>query len=82
MTTRRKFLTTGALAAGATALAAPATLRAQDTIKWRLQTYAGAALGAEVIQPAIEAFNEIAQGQMEIELYFADQLVPTGELFR
>ena len=81
MTTRRKFLTSGALAAGAT-LAAPATLRAQDTIKWRLQTYAGAALGAQVIQPAIEAFNTIAQGQMEIELYFSDQLVPTAELFR
>jgi TRAP-type mannitol/chloroaromatic compound transport system substrate-binding protein len=81
MTTRRKFLSTGALAAGAAALSAPPVL-AQETIKWRMQTYAGAALGAEVIQPAVEAFNTIAQGQMEIELYFADQLVPTSELFR
>lgn len=80
MTTRRKFLTTGALAAGAATLAAPA--RAQAPIKWRLQTYAGAALGEHVIKPAIDAFNEIAQGQMEIELFYADQLVPTGELFR
>ncbi len=79
-TSRRKFLTSGALAAGAATLAAPA--RAQSTIKWRLQTYAGPALGEHVIKPAIDAFNEMAGGQMEIELYYADQLVPTGELFR
>ena len=81
MTTRRKFLTTGALAAGATTLAAPAVL-GQAPIKWRLQTYAGAALGEQVVKPAIDAFNKIAAGQMEIELYYADQLVPTGELFQ
>jgi TRAP-type mannitol/chloroaromatic compound transport system substrate-binding protein len=80
MTTRRKFLTSGVIAAGASTLAAPAL--AQAPIKWRLQTYAGAALGAEVIKPAIDMFNEIAAGQMEIELYYADQLVPTGELFQ
>lgn len=80
-TTRRKFLAAGAAAGAATALAAPA-VRAQAPIKWRLQTYAGPALGEHVIKPAIDAFNEMAQGQMEIELYFADQLVPTGELFR
>ena len=79
-TSRRKFLTSGALAAGAATLAAPA--RAQSTIKWRLQTYAGPALGEHVIKPAIDAFNEMAGGQMEIELFYADQLVPTGELFR
>jgi len=81
MTTRRKFLTTGALAAGASTLAAPAVL-AQAPIKWRLQTYAGAALGEQVVKPAIDAFNRIAAGQMEIELFYADQLVPTGELFQ
>jgi TRAP-type mannitol/chloroaromatic compound transport system substrate-binding protein len=81
MTTRRKFLTTGALAAGATTLAAPAVL-GQAPIKWRLQTYAGAALGEQVVKPAIDNFNKIAAGQMEIELYYADQLVPTGELFQ
>lgn len=79
-TTRRKFLTAGA-AAGAASLAAPA-VNAQTPIKWRMQTYAGAALGAEVVAPAIEAFNEVADGQMEIELFFSDQLVPTAELFR
>jgi TRAP-type mannitol/chloroaromatic compound transport system substrate-binding protein len=81
MTTRRKFLTTGALG-GAAALAAPSVGRAQAPIKWRMQTYAGAALGEHVVKPAVDAFNEIAQGQMEIELYYSDQLVPTAELFQ
>ncbi|EKX56938.1 MULTISPECIES: TRAP transporter substrate-binding protein [Cereibacter] len=81
MTTRRKFITTGALA-GAASLAAPAVTRAQAPIKWRMQTYAGAALGEHVVKPAVEAFNTIAQGQMEIELYYSDQLVPTAELFQ
>ncbi len=82
MTTRRKFMTSGVLAAGAATLAAPNLARAQAPIKWRMQTYAGAALGAHVAKPAIEAFNAIAQGQMEIELFYSDQLVPTGELFQ
>ena len=80
MTTRRKFLTTAGVA-GAASLAAPA-VHAQTPIKWRLQTYAGPALAEHVIKPAIDSFNKIAEGQMEIELFFADQLVPTGELFR
>ena len=80
MTTRRKFLTTAGIA-GAGALAAPA-VHAQSIIKWRMQTYAGPALAAHVIKPAIDDFNKAAQGQMEIELFFADQLVPTSELFR
>jgi len=82
MTTRRTFLTSGAIAAGASALAAPAVLAQGAPIKWRMQTYAGAALGEHVCKPAIDSFNKIANGQMEIELYYADQLVPTGELFR
>ncbi len=81
MTTRRKFLTHGTLAAGASALAAPALAQGAP-LKWRMQTYAGAALGEHVCKPAVEAFNKIANGQMEIELYYADQLVPTAELFR
>lgn len=81
MTTRRKFLTHGAMAAGAASLAAPAVAQGAP-IKWRMQTYAGTALGEHVCKPAIDAFNKIANGQMEIELYYADQLVPTGELFR
>ena len=43
---------------------------------------AGPALAAHVIDPAIEMFNKIAGDRMQIELFYADQLVPTGELFR
>ena len=68
-------------ATGASALAAPAVL-GQTPIKWRLQTYAGVALAEHVIKPSIDAFNKVANGEMVIELYTADQLVPTGELFR
>ena len=84
MTTRRKFLkTAGAVTAtaGAAAVAAPA-VHGQSKITWRLQTYAGPALAEHVIKPSIDAFNKVANGEMEIELYFSDQLVPTGELFR
>ncbi|WP_127520062.1 TRAP transporter substrate-binding protein [Mesorhizobium sp. Z1-4] len=80
MTTRRTFIKGAALAAPATALAAPAI--AQSTIKWRMQTYAGAALAEHVVVPAINTFNKIAGDRMQIELFFADQLVPTGELFQ
>ncbi|GIX13291.1 MAG: C4-dicarboxylate ABC transporter [Paracoccaceae bacterium] len=85
LATRRAFLQRAGLgtaaAAGAT-LAAPAIVRAQAPIRWRLQTYSGAPLGAHVIKPQIDAFNAAANGEMEIELYYADQLVPTAELFR
>ncbi len=81
MTSRRKFIKTAGLG-GAAVLAAPATVKAQSTIKWRLQTYSGAPLGAHVIKPQIEAFNKAANGEMEIELFYSDQLVPTNELFR
>jgi TRAP-type mannitol/chloroaromatic compound transport system substrate-binding protein len=84
MTNRRQFLKKAGLtaaAAGPAMLAAP-HVKAQAPIRWRLQTYAGPALAEHVIKPAIDSFNKIAEGQMEIELYTADQLVPTGELFR
>ncbi len=86
MTNRRDFLKKAGLttvaAAGASTLAAPAVHAAGRPIKWRLQTYAGASLAQHVIKPSIDAFNKAANGEMEIELYYADQLVPTGELFR
>ena len=79
---RRAFLAgAGVATAGAAALAAPA-VRAQSKITWRLQTYAGAALAEHVVKGMVEDFNKAANGEMEIELFFADQLVPTGELFR
>jgi len=82
---RRDFLKKASIgtAAGvaATTISAP-YVKAQSTIKWRLQTYAGVALAEHVIKPSIDAFNKVANGEMVIELYTADQLVPTGELFR
>ncbi|WP_027589578.1 TRAP transporter substrate-binding protein [Pseudomonas sp. RL] len=83
MTTRRSFLTGASVLAGTAALGS-AHIYAQEPkkITWRLQTYAGPALGEHVIKPSIEAFNKAANGEMEIKLYYADQLVPTGELFR
>ncbi|HUF55746.1 MAG TPA: TRAP transporter substrate-binding protein [Thermohalobaculum sp.] len=82
---KREFLKTAGVAGtagvAATTLGAP-YVRAQSPIRWRLQTYAGPALAEHVIKPSIDAFNTAANGEMEIELYFADQLVPTGELFR
>ena len=93
---RRKFLAQAALAATATSTAlvagcgtkkegagGPAVQTAtKTTIKWRLQTYAGPALAEHVIKPSVSAFNQAANGEMVIELFFADQLVPTNELFR
>ena len=70
-----------AAAVGAAAFPAP-YVKGQSPIRWRLQTYAGPALAEHVIKPSIDAFNKVANGEMIIDLYFADQLVPTGELFR
>ncbi|WP_308916658.1 TRAP transporter substrate-binding protein [Jannaschia sp. LMIT008] len=80
-TTRRKILTTGALG-GAAALAAPGVARAQEPIRWRFQTYAGAALGEQVTKPIIDYINAASNGELQIELFYADQIVPTGELFQ
>jgi TRAP-type mannitol/chloroaromatic compound transport system substrate-binding protein len=77
----RKSILTGAGAVGATALATP-YVKAQAPIKWRLQTYAGPALAEHVCKTGVDAFNKAAHGEMEIEMYTADQLVPQGELFR
>ena len=79
---RRKFLKVAG-AGLATTLAGAPYVKAQSKgkIKWRLQTYAGAALGEHVIKKSIDEFNQIANGEMEVELYYADQLVPTSELF-
>ena len=85
LASRRAFLRRAGLGAGAAAastLAAPAVIAQNGPIRWRLQSYSGAPLGAHVIKPQIEAFNAAANGEMEIDLYYADQLVPTAELFR
>ena len=84
---RREFIKKAgigtAAAVAATTISAPYVHAAKKTtIKWRLQTYAGPALAAEVIKRSIDNFNKVADGEMVIELYNSDQLVPTGELFR
>src|SRR5690625_1186561 len=84
MIKRRDFLKNAgkASALGVAALGAPAVVKAQSPIRWRLQTYAGPALAEHVIKPSIDAFNKAANGEMHIDLYTADQLVPQPELFR
>jgi TRAP-type mannitol/chloroaromatic compound transport system substrate-binding protein len=84
---RRDFLKkagVGTVAAvAATAVKAPYVFAQSKTaIKWRLQTYAGPALAEHVCKPGIDAFNKAANGEMVIEMYNSDQLVPQGELFR
>ena len=60
----------GAAAVAATTVSAPFVHAAKKTtIKWRMQTYAGPALAEHVIKPSIDAFNNIANGEMIIELY-------------
>lgn len=78
---KKAGLTTAA-AAGATTLAAPYVKAQGAPIRWRLQTYSGPALAEHVIKNSIDAFNKAANGEMVIELYTADQLVPQGELIR
>ena len=83
VSSRRGFLKTAGAAGAVGAAAVAPAIRAQPKtkIKWRLQTYAGPALAEHVIKPSIESFNKVAGGEMEIELFVADQLVPTSELF-
>lgn len=54
----------------------------KEPIRWRLQSYAGSALNEHVAKNAIEEFNKAANGEMIIEVYSADELVPQSELFR
>ena len=70
ITKRRDFLKKAGLvtagAVGAATLAAPYGYAATNPVKWRLQTYSGAPLGAHVVLPQVEAFNKAAHGEMEI----------------
>ncbi|MDR1656872.1 MAG: TRAP transporter substrate-binding protein [Deltaproteobacteria bacterium] len=88
---RREFIKKAGLGTAAAVAATAAGgvvnapfVHAQDKtpIRWRLQTYAGATLAEHVIKPQIDAFNKAANGEMVIELFTADQLVPQSELFR
>jgi TRAP-type mannitol/chloroaromatic compound transport system substrate-binding protein len=82
---KREFLKSAGLVtatAATSTLAAPYVKAQNAPITWRLQTYSGVALADHVIRNSIDAFNKAANGEMVIELYTADQLVPHGELIR
>ncbi len=74
------FLLAGCGGKGATVTDASGQQREQ--IKWRLQSYAGPALNDHVCKNAMVEFNIAANGEMVVEVYTADQLVPHDELFR
>ena len=83
---KRDFLKNGRndhrTAVAATTIGAPYVARAQSPIRWRLQTYAGVGSGRARHQAFDRCVQRAANGEMVIELYTADQLVPQGELFR
>lgn len=66
--------------AGATA--GTAAKKGEPAIRWRLQSYAGPALNPWVCGDAIKEFNIAANGEMVIDVYTADELVPQGEMFQ
>jgi len=68
--------------AAETAQEAKGVEKGAEIIRWRLQSYAGPALNEHVCLKAIQQFNKAAEGQMVIDVYTADELVPHGELFR
>ena len=81
--TRRKFLTTGAAGrcrrAGRTRRCSPQAA----PIKWRLQTYAGAGAGRACDQALRSTRSTRSpRARWRSSCIYADQLVPTGELFR
>ena len=79
---KRDFLKTVGMGTAAAVAAPTVVAQSKTAIRWRLQTYAGGPLAEHVVKPAVDSFNKIANGEMTIELYTADQLVPTPELFR
>ena len=66
----------------ATAAAGTAAKKGEPAIRWRLQSYAGPSLNPFVCGDAIKDFNIAANGEMVIDVYVADELVPQGELFQ
>ena len=73
---RRKFISSAALGAGATALAAPAI--AQDKITWRMVTtwpknFPGLGVGAQRLADRITAASG---GRLSVQVYSAGELVP------
>lgn len=78
---RRKFLKTAVAGAAAGAVAAPAIVRAQKTIQWRMTTafppglpfYQSGPGSAEWI---VKAIDELSGGRLKIKLFAAGELIP------
>jgi TRAP-type mannitol/chloroaromatic compound transport system substrate-binding protein len=82
-TSRRRLLTTAAVAAGATAgLAFPAVVRSQAPIKWRVQTaaYAGTA-GYTQFQKYCATIKDLSEGKLQFQAFPPDAVVGTFEMF-
>ncbi|MCV2882987.1 TRAP transporter substrate-binding protein [Actibacterium sp. XHP0104] len=78
---RRRLLSGGALAAGATMLSAPAVL-AQEQIKWRIQSHwtPGVEYYDSVYVEFARWVTEATDGEVQIEALQADTVAPTGEV--
>lgn len=75
---RRDFLTTGAMGAGATALASPALAQSAPVLEWRLQSSYPKSL--DTIYGAAEVFAkavlEASDGNFRIQVFAAGEIVP------
>ena len=78
---RRKFLNTAVAGAATGAVAAPAIVRAQQSIRWRMTTafppglpfYQSGPGSAEWI---VKAIDELSDGRLKIKLFAAGELIP------
>ncbi|MBY6000849.1 TRAP transporter substrate-binding protein DctP (plasmid) [Nitratireductor aquimarinus] len=78
---RRRFLTASALG-GAAALAMPAVARAEEAVQWRMQAlWDGGTTPFEFEKKFVERVSELTDGQFEIKLFSAGQLVPANQAF-
>ena len=80
---RRKFLKTGTVAAGAAAgaLAAPQIVRAQDAIVWRFQsTWPEKDIFHENAQDFVTRVNEMAGGKLRLDLLAAGAVAKAFEV--
>jgi len=77
----RRGLLAGAAFGGA-ALAAPATVQAQDAVEWRMQALWDAGTTPfEYEKKFVERIGELTDGKFNIKLFSAGQLVPANQAF-
>jgi TRAP-type mannitol/chloroaromatic compound transport system substrate-binding protein len=75
---RRRFLKTGALAAGAAAIAAPNVVKAQGAISMRFQTPGRQDIFHEYALDFAKKVNDMTGGDLKIEVLPAGAVVPAG----